>query len=55
MLQLMNFLWREEKGQTFAEYGLILALVALIVIAFLGPLGDAVGAVYNAVTTQLAV
>ena len=31
---------REEKGQTMAEYGLILALVAVVVITAITLLGD---------------
>lgn len=33
-------LWTEEEGQGMAEYGLILALVAIVVIAALTLLGN---------------
>jgi len=39
LLRLMTWV-REEKGQTMAEYGLILALVAVVVITAITLLGD---------------
>jgi len=35
---LQNF-WNEEEGQSLSEYGLILALVAVVAIATLSTLG----------------
>jgi pilus assembly protein Flp/PilA len=37
----MRFLQRDEEGQTLVEYGLLLALIAMVVILaliFLGPI-----------------
>lgn len=31
MTQLINTLWQDESGQDLAEYGLLLALVAVVV------------------------
>jgi pilus assembly protein Flp/PilA len=42
-----------EKGQGMAEYGLILALVAVVVIGALTALGGGIGAKMNAVTAAL--
>jgi pilus assembly protein Flp/PilA len=39
LLRLMTWV-REEKGQTMAEYGLILALVAVVVITAITLLGN---------------
>ena len=39
LLRLMTWV-REEKGQTMAEYGLILALVAVVVIVAITLLGN---------------
>lgn len=35
-------LWSEESGQGMAEYGLILALIAVVCAAALSPLGTAI-------------
>lgn len=42
MLNITKRLWKEESGQGMAEYGLILALVAIVVIAALTALGTGV-------------
>ena len=39
LLRLMTWV-REERGQTMAEYGLILALVAVVVITAITLLGN---------------
>lgn len=39
MLALMKSLWREERGQGMTEYGLILALLVIGVIAVLVVMG----------------
>jgi pilus assembly protein Flp/PilA len=38
---------REERGQTMAEYGLILALVAVVVIVAITLLGSNISAFFN--------
>ncbi|MHB8577993.1 MAG: hypothetical protein ACYDCQ_21995, partial [Dehalococcoidia bacterium] len=43
----------EETGQGMAEYGLILALVAVVVIVALTALGSGIGNTMNTVTAQL--
>lgn len=48
----MLFLPREE-GQGLVEYGLILVLVAIIVIAILALLGPTVGNMYSSIVSQL--
>jgi len=42
-----------EKGQTLAEYGLILALIAIVSIAALGILGLALAGQLDAITAAL--
>lgn len=37
--QLFTDFWKDEEGQSLSEYGLILALVAVVVIATLSTLG----------------
>lgn len=42
MRGLIADLWRQEEGQALAEYGLILALIAVVAIAGLTLLGGAI-------------
>jgi pilus assembly protein Flp/PilA len=53
MKKLMNWLKNEESGQGMVEYGLILALVAIVVIAALTTLGGKVGGIFNKVSGNL--
>lgn len=43
----------DERGQGMVEYGLILALVAVVVIGALIALGGSLGDIFNEVTTRL--
>jgi len=47
MLKKLSAMMKDEKGQALAEYGLILALIAVICIVALQTLG---GGVNNALT-----
>lgn len=49
---LMNWL-RDEEGQAMVEYGLIIALIAIVVIAALLILGPRVARLFNDVATTL--
>lgn len=42
--ELLGKLWKDESGQGMAEYGLILALIAVGVIAALGTLASKISA-----------
>lgn len=54
MLEMVKRLWNEEEGQGMAEYGLILALVAVVVIGALLALGEGISAKFSDVTDELA-
>lgn len=43
----------DERGQTLVEYGLLLALIAIVVIAVLILLGPAVSGIFQSVNDQL--
>jgi pilus assembly protein Flp/PilA len=43
----------DEEGQTLVEYGLLLALIAIVVIAVLLLLGPAVSGIFQRVNDQL--
>ena len=56
---LSNWMWRlvarfqSEKGQALAEYGLLLALIAVVCIAVLTTIGLAIAGKLGAVATAL--
>ena len=43
----------DEEGQTLVEYGLLLALIAIVVIAALLVLGPLVSGIFTSVGTEL--
>jgi pilus assembly protein Flp/PilA len=49
----MMKLWKNEEGQGMVEYGLIIALVAIIVIAGISLLGKNIGALFNTVADNV--
>ncbi|TYP53767.1 Flp family type IVb pilin [Thermosediminibacter litoriperuensis] len=49
MLGLIRNLWADQEGQAMAEYGLILALVAVVVIIALTTLGNNIKARFEEV------
>jgi len=49
---LKHFL-QEEEGQTLVEYGLLISLIALVVIAVLTLLGNRIKNTFNAAGNQL--
>ena len=53
MKDMMKWLANEEDGQGMVEYGLILALVAIVAMVALEPIGNAIKATFNDVTTKL--
>ncbi|MEA3345831.1 MAG: Flp family type IVb pilin [Chloroflexota bacterium] len=58
MLYLINWLrmrlpLEREEGQSLAEYALILALIAVVVIGILATLGDTISSVFEEVVSAL--
>ncbi len=45
---------KEEEGQTLVEYGLLISLIALVVIATLTIMGSRLNQSYNAAATSIA-
>lgn len=55
MMEKLRQLVTEEEGQGMAEYGLILALIAVVAMVALGDLGGNVKAVFEKVKEKLVV
>ena len=53
MNELMKRLVREEEGATAIEYGLIAALIAVVIIAAVTTLGTKLTSVFSSVTAAL--
>jgi pilus assembly protein Flp/PilA len=53
MFHLLSRLWHEEDGQGMVEYALIIALIAIVVIVALGPLGKRIAALFQSTTDNL--
>jgi len=52
-MELFKRLWNDEEGQGMVEYGLIIALVAVVVIAALTLLGGNLGNIFNRIAGQI--
>lgn len=46
-------LWRSQKGQGMAEYGLILALIAVVAIVALGRVGGGISGILTEICSSL--
>ncbi len=50
---MMQQLFRREEGQGLVEYGLIIFLVAIVVIAILVLLGPQIGSIFSNVSSSI--
>ncbi len=50
-MQHVNF--RQEEGQGLVEYGLIIFLVAIVVIAILVLLGPQIGSIFSGISNSI--
>ena len=53
MMALLKRLFYEEDGQSMVEYGLILALVAVVVIAVLSTMGGRLSQLFTKINDKL--
>jgi len=53
-MQVLKRLFTEEKGQGMAEYGLIIALVAIVLIGALGVLSGGIGHIFSGIGNKLS-
>jgi len=54
LLNLWNALWSDESGQDLAEYALLIALIAIVVIAAVTLLGGNISTVFNTIAGALS-
>ncbi|MFN2421401.1 MAG: Flp family type IVb pilin [Gemmatimonadota bacterium] len=54
MLTLWNLLWSDESGQDLAEYALLIALIAIVVIAAVTLLGGNIQTVFQNIADALS-
>lgn len=53
-MQVLKKLFREESGQGMAEYGLIIALVAIVLIGALGVLSGGLDNIFRGIGGELS-
>jgi len=53
MIQMLQSVLRNQKGQGMVEYGLILAVISIAALAVMTPLGTQIGTVFTNVRTAL--
>ena len=54
MKQFVNWLKNEESGQGMVEYGLIIALIAVVLIGALGTLSGGISHIFTGIGTKLS-
>ena len=54
MVQFVKKFWQEEEGVTAIEYGLIAALIAVVIIASVRFVGTNLALVFNNIAAALA-
>ena len=52
-MNMLNKLWNDEAGQGMVEYGLIIALVAIVVIGALTAMGGSLKTKFNEIVGKL--
>ena len=53
MTKLLATIRKSDKGATMVEYGIMVALIAVIVMLAVGPLGQAISTMFQNVTAAI--
>jgi pilus assembly protein Flp/PilA len=53
MVQILKRLWQDEEGPTAVEYGLMVALIAVVIIGAVGALGLGVNTTFTTVRNAM--
>ena len=54
MIQMLKKLWEDEEGATAVEYGLMVALIAVVIIGAVQFLGTTLDTTFDDVGNQIA-
>lgn len=54
MIQTLRNVWNEDAGQDLAEYGMLLALVAVAIVVAITAFRDQISVVFSKATSVLA-
>ena len=54
MVQLLKNFWNDEEGVTAIEYGLIAALIAVVIIAAVNVVGTELDQTFDIIGTELS-
>ena len=52
-MELFKRLWNDEEGQGMVEYGLIIALIAVVLIGALTLMGGGLQTIFGKITAEL--
>lgn len=52
-MELFKRLWNDEEGQGMVEYGLIIALIAIVVMVALSAMAGGLTGIFNQIATAL--
>jgi pilus assembly protein Flp/PilA len=52
-MNMLKRLWKEEEGQAMTEYGLIIGLIAIVVIAAVTLIGTKLDGVFDEIASKL--
>jgi pilus assembly protein Flp/PilA len=53
MMTMLKKLWKDEEGATMVEYGLMLALIAVVCIAAVGLIGTGANTMFGDIAASL--
>ena len=54
MLQVLKRFWADEEGVTAIEYGLIAALIAIVIVVAVASAGTSLNTLWNRISTCLS-
>jgi pilus assembly protein Flp/PilA len=53
LMRIMQTLWKDEEGATAVEYGIMVALIAMVIIVAVALVGTNLSTLFNNVATHV--